>query len=60
MCRMCSSSLKVRSDFFRYEVKTREKRTRTSLQETRDFSSNSERDNNQSHSFTSLTSTARR
>ena len=60
MCRMCSSSLKVRSDFFRYEVKTREKRTRTSLQETRDFLSNSKQDDDQSHSLTSSISTARR
>ena len=41
---MCSSSSKVRSDFFCYEVKTRERRARTNLQKTRDFSLNSERD----------------
>ena len=41
---MCSSLLKVRFDFFHYEIKPRERRARTNLQETYNFSSNDKRD----------------
>ena len=56
---MYSSSSKVRSNFFCCEVKTRERRARTSLQRTRNFSSNDKRDDNQDYLFTSSTLTAR-
>ena len=57
---MCLSSLKVRSDFFYCKVKTRKRRARINLQETRDFLLNDEQDNNQSHLFTSSTLNAQK